>query len=459
VRRHPSRRPASTDDTLRAHPPKPETRVPIRRPAFARCLLVLTALSPASVGAVDDDAIAVAAARVEEQVIAWRRDFHEHPELGNREFRTASAVAAHLDALGLEVRREVAHTGVVGVLRGAREGPVVALRADMDALPVTETVDLPFASKVRTTYLGREVGVMHACGHDAHTAILMGVAQLLSERRATLPGTVLFVFQPAEEGAPPGERGGAQLMLEEGAFDDPRPDAVFGLHVSARLPLGEVSVRPGGAMASSDRLMVTVRGRQTHAAYPWQGVDPIAVAARIVLALQAIPGRQVDASLPSIVSIGAIHGGVRHNIIPDQVELLGTIRALDPSVQRELHARIERTIQGIADSAGAEADVRIEIGYPITYNDPDLTAHATPILKRVLGAERVEAGPPATGAEDFSFYQREAPGVFFWLGVRPEDVDAQDAAPNHAPGFFVDEQALVLGVRALSTLAIETLER
>jgi amidohydrolase len=397
------------------------------------------------------------AAEVEPKVIAWRRDLHQHPELSNREFRTAKLVAAQLEELGIEVRREVAHTGVVGLLRGGMPGGVVALRADMDALPVTEEVDLPFASKVRTTYLGREVGVMHACGHDAHTAILLGVAEVLAAVRERLPGSVLFLFQPAEEGAPPGEKGGARLMIEEGALANPTPDAVFALHVTPQYRAGEIAYRPGGAMASSDKLEITVRGRQTHAAYPWLGVDPIAVASRIVLALQALPGRQMDARRPSVVSIGAIHGGVRHNIIPEKVELLGTIRTLDQSIQPDLHERIRKTATKIAESAGASAEVEITIGYPVTHNDPELTARMVPTLRRVAGADRLTMGLPRTGAEDFSFLAREVPGLYIWLGARSPDVAEKDAAPNHSPLFRVDESALVLGVRAMANLVVDSL--
>jgi amidohydrolase len=423
-----------------------------------RRTLALLLLIPAPAGGQElREAVDAAARAAEERVIAWRRDLHQHPELSNREFRTAGLVAERLEALGLEVRREVAHTGVVGVLRGRHPGPVVALRADMDALPVVEPTGLPFASTVRTTYLGREVGVMHACGHDAHTAILLGVAEALAAERERLPGTVLFVFQPAEEGAPPGERGGARLMLEEGAFDDPRPDAIFGLHVVPQHAAGEIAVVAGGAMAGSDRLEVRVVGRQTHAAYPWLGVDSVAVAARIVLALEALPGRQLDVRHPSVVSIGSIHGGVRHNIIPDDVELLGTIRTLEPSLQPDLHARIRRTAEKIAESAGARAEVQIQVGYPVTWNDPELLARMRPSLEAVAGRERVVTGLPRTGAEDFSFFAREMPGLYFWLGIRPEGVPPEEAAPNHSPRFFVDESALVLGVRALSRLAVDFL--
>jgi amidohydrolase len=402
-----------------------------------------------------ESSVAERIAAIEPQVIAWRRDFHEHPELGNRETRTAGIVAAELERLGLEVRTGIAHTGVLGVLRGGRPGPTVALRADMDALPVTENSGLPFASKVRTTYRGQDVGVMHACGHDAHTAILLGVAQVLAEARRQVPGTVLFVFQPAEEGAPAGERGGAKLMLEEGAFDDPKPDAAFALHVVPQHEAGEIALLSGGAMAGSNRLEITVRGRQTHAAYPWAGIDPVAVASRIVLALQAIPGRQMDARRPTVVSIGSIHGGVRHNIIPDEVTLLGTIRHLDPSQRDDLFARIRRTATKIGESAGAEVTVEIPDGYPITYNDLELTKRARPVLERIVGPGKLVTPPSRTGAEDFSFFANEVPGVYFWLGIRPPDVTAGDAAANHSPLFHVDESALVLGVRALTQLVLQ----
>ena len=395
------------------------------------------------------------AAALEERVIGWRRDIHQHPELSNREVRTGTLVGDHLEALGLEVRRNVAHTGVVGVLRGPKDGPVVALRADMDALPVTEATGLPFASVARATYRGRDVGVMHACGHDAHTAILMGVAELLTGMREQLPGSVVFIFQPAEEGAPGDEEGGADLMLAEGAFDDPVPQAVFGLHVTHRHEVGSIGYTEKGAMASSDRLTILVKGSQTHAAYPWRGVDPIAVAARMIPALHAIPAREVDTRIPSVVSFGAIHGGVRSNIIPDEVELLGTIRSLDPDMRFELHEKVRRTIAGIAASAGAEADVEIRLGYPITYNDPELTQRMLPTLRRVAGADRVMPVLPVTGAEDFSYYQERAPGLFFWLGVRSADVPAEKAAPNHSPHFLVDESGLVVGVRSLAQLTLD----
>lgn len=393
---------------------------------------------------------------VEAKVIAWRRDFHEHPELGNREFRTAAAVARHLNELGLEVETEVAHTGVVALLRGG-PGPVVALRADMDALPVTEMVDIAFASKVRATYNGREVGVMHACGHDNHVAILMGVAEVLAGMKDDLPGSVKFLFQPAEEGAPVGEEGGARLMIAEGAFADPTPDVVFGLHVFP-FEVGTIAYRSGGAMASSDSLRIVVQGRQTHGAMPWGGVDPIVVASQIVLGLQTIVSRQVNATLtPSIVTIGSIHGGLRGNIIPDEVEMVGTIRTFDAGVQDELHRRIRKTAELIAESAGATAEVSIRRGYPVTRNDPELVKRMLPTLVRVAGEDRVIEVPPTTGAEDFSYFANEVPGLFLFLGITEAGRDPAKVAPNHSPYFTADEKALLLGVRTLSHLAVDAM--
>jgi amidohydrolase len=399
-----------------------------------------------------------AASRVESDVIRIRRDIHQNPELGNREFRTAKLVAERLKSLGIEVQENVAHTGVIGVLRGSRDGPVVALRADMDALPVAEEVDLPFASKVRTTYNDLDVGVMHACGHDAHVAILLGVAEVLAGLRDEIPGTVKFIFQPAEEGAPEGEEGGADLMIREGAMDNPRVDAIFGLHVTSRFAAGELAYRPEGMMAAVDTLRIVVRGRQTHGAYPWLGVDPIVVASQIVLGLQTIPSRQLDSSLaPSIVTIGMIRGGVRNNIIPDEVEMVGTIRALDAAMREQLHIRIRRTAERIAESAGATATVTIDEGYPITYNDPSLTEWSLPTLQRVGGSDHVTLVNAVLGAEDFSFFQQKVPGLFFWLGTRPPDQSEEGAPSNHSPLFYVDESGLILGVRALSNLAVDYL--
>jgi amidohydrolase len=404
--------------------------------------------------------IDAAAAKVEPAVISTRRDLHQHPELGNREVRTAKIVADRLRALGIEVQEKVAHTGVIGLLRGGRPGKVVALRADMDALPVTEQVDLPFASKVRTTYNGQEVGVMHACGHDAHVAILLGVAEVLAGMRAELPGTVKFIVQPAEEGAPQGEEGGAELMVKEGALQNPKVDAIYGLHVTSRFAVGEIAYKPEGMMAAVDSFKITVRGKQTHGAYPWLGVDPIVVASQIVLGLQTIPSRQLDSTVaPSIVTVGAIHGGVRNNIIPDEVEMIGTIRALETKMRDQIHERIRRTAESIASSAGATATVEITTGYPITYNDPALTERSLPSLRGAAGEKNVKLVNAVLGAEDFSFFQREVPGLFFWLGTRPADQTPEQAPSNHSPLFYVDESGLGLGVRALARVAVDYLTR
>jgi amidohydrolase len=392
------------------------------------------------------------------KVIAWRRDLHEHPELSNRETRTGKLVAEHLRKLGLEVRDGVAGTGVVGVLVGGKPGPVVALRADMDALPVVEETGLPFASKVRSTYNGQDVGVMHACGHDTHTAMLMGVAEVLAGMKAELPGTVKFIFQPAEEGAPPGEEGGAGVMIEQGALANPAPGAIFGLHVFSRVPTGHLTYRPMGLMASSDQLRIVVRGRQTHGALPWQGVDPIVATSQIVLGLQTITSRQTDVTLaPAVVTVGVIRGGTRFNIIPDSVVLEGTIRTFDPAMQKDIHARVTRTAEKIAESAGATADVSIVIGNPVTYNDPALTASMVPTLERVAGKENTALATPTTTAEDFALYQQKIPGMFVFLGVTPPSDSLKTAAANHSPRFMVDEAALPVGVRAMANLAVDWL--
>lgn len=392
------------------------------------------------------------------KVVAWRRDIHEHPELSNREFRTAKLVADHLTALGLEVKTGVAHTGVVGLLRGGKPGPCVAIRADMDALPVVEQTGLPFASKAKGEYNGQEVGIMHACGHDVHTSVLMGAAEVLAGVRKDLPGSVKFIFQPAEEGAPRGEEGGADLMVEEGVLENPKPEAIFALHVFPNSDAGTLTYRSGGAMAGSDGLSIRVTGKQTHGAMPWGGVDPIVVSAQIILGLQTIESRQVNVTEnPSIVTIGIIRGGVRSNIIPDTVEMIGTIRTLDREMQKDIHARVKRTAEKIAESAGATAQVSIGIGNPVTYNDPALTARMVPALERVAGKDKVSVNPPKTGAEDFSAFAEKIPGFYFNLGCRTPGVDPATVAQNHSPFFVVDEACLPIGVRALASLAVEYL--
>lgn len=401
-----------------------------------------------------------AAAAIEPEVIAWRRDLHQHPELGNREFRTAGVVEAHLRRLGLdEVRGGVAHTGVVGLLKGGQPGPTVALRADMDGLPVTEQVDLPFASKARAMWNGEEVGVMHACGHDCHVAILMGVAQILAGLRAQLRGNVKFIFQPAEEMPPEGEDGGAKMMIAEGALENPVPKAIFGLHVSSRLPAGTIGYRPGPTMASSDKLRITVHGRQTHGAAPWLGVDPIVTAAQVVLGLQTIVSRGLDiAREPAVVTIGAIKGGVRENIIPDSVEMRGTIRAFDEAMRDDIHERVTTLAEAVARGSRAGCTVCIDKNYPVTVNDPALTEVMVPTLERVAGADKVLLVPKVTGSEDFSYFQRLVPGLFYFVGVTAEGIDPAKAPSNHSPHFAVDERGLAVGLRTLTHLACDYLE-
>jgi amidohydrolase len=396
-------------------------------------------------------------AGLEQKVIEWRRDMHSNPELGNREFRTAKLVADHLRALGLEVQTGVAHTGVVGVLRGGKPGPVVALRADMDALPVTEEVNVHFASKVRTQWAGKETGVMHACGHDTHVAILMGVAETLTALKPQLAGTVKFIFQPAEEGPPPGEEGGAALMIKQGVMDsDPKPEVIFGLHIGSMYETGTIGYRPGAAMAAADILRITVKGRQTHGSAPWRGVDPIVVAAQIVLGLQTIVSRQVNiAKEPAVVTIGGIDGGNRFNIIPDKVEMVGTVRTFDEALREDVHRRIRLTAENIAEASGATAEVTIEKPYAVTINNIALTEHMLPTLKRVAGEENVILRDRVMGSEDFSFFAQRAPGLFVWLGGSPKGIDLSTAASNHSPRFFIDESSLLLGVRALTHLTLD----
>ncbi len=425
---------------------------------FGGMAVVVAALLPAAPasGAGPDEL----AADVEQKVIAWRRDIHQHPELGNREVRTARVIADHLRALGLPVQTGVAHTGVVAVLRGSKPGPVVALRADMDALPVTEEVDLPFASKVRTQWAGKETGVMHACGHDTHVAILMGVAEVLTRMRAELPGTVKFIFQPAEEGPPPGERGGAALLIEEGVMDaEPKPEVIFGLHIGSMHEAGTIAYRPGAVMAAADVLRITVKGRQTHGSAPWAGVDPIVVASQIVLGLQTIVSRQVNIPRePAVVTIGGIDGGNRFNIIPDKVEMVGTVRTFDETLRDDVHRRIRLTAENIAEASGATAEVVIDKPYGVTVNDPALTQRMLPTLERVAGRENVIMRDRVMGAEDFSFFAQRVPGLFIFLGGSPKGSDLTKVAYNHSPRFFVDESALLLGVRALTHLTLDYME-
>ncbi len=404
--------------------------------------------------------ISDAALRIEDKVIAWRRDIHQNPELSYQETRTAALAAEHLTALGYEVQTGVGITGVVGVLKGGKPGGVVALRADMDALPVEERVDLPFASKATAEYLGQTVPVMHACGHDCHVAILMGVAEILAGMKDEIPGTVKLIFQPNEEGSNDGRPSGAKAMIADGAMANPAPSAVFGLHVTSGQRSGAIALRPGGLMASADRIKIDVEGRQTHGSMPWRGVDPVVTSAQIILALQTIVSRQLDPTIsPAVVSVSTIHGGVRNNILPDSVSMEGTVRAHDERVRAEIWKRIDKTASTIAEAAGAKAKVTVFEGVPVTYNDPALTDWGTASLKDGLDTQRVSESRPAMGAEDFSYLAQVVPGMFFFLGITPPDEDPRQAPANHSPLFHVHEPALKYGVRAMAYLAVDYLRR
>lgn len=398
------------------------------------------------------------AARLEEQVIEWRRHFYQNPELSNREFETAETIAEFLRGLGLEVRTGVAHTGVVGILDTGRPGPVIGLRADIDALPVEDRADVPFRSTATGEYRGREVPVKHACGHDTHIAMLMGAAEILTGMRNRLNGQVKFIFQPAEEGAPQGEEGGAALMVREGVLEDPDVDVMFGMHIWSQEPVGRIGYRPGGIMAASDGFRITVHGRQTHGSTPWTGVDPIVTAAQIVNGLQTVVSRRSELTkAAAVVSVGIMEAGVRNNIIPEEATLIGTIRTLDTAMQERVHAEIRRTATNIAESMGATADVEIYLGYPVTYNDPDLTARMLPTLQAAAGEENVIHQDAITGAEDFSFFQREVPGLYVFLGGLPADLTPEEATPHHTPDFRIDESALELGVRTHAYFVVDYL--
>jgi len=398
------------------------------------------------------------ASAIEPEMLAWRRHLHQHPELSNREVETAKYITERLKSFGLEPRPGVARNGVIALLKGGLPGPVVGLRADMDGLPVREEVDVPFASKATSQYEGQPVGVMHACGHDTHMAILLATARVLTQVRDRLPGTVKFIFQPAEEGAPLAERpAGADLMVREGVMKEPAVEAIFGLHVFANVPAGHITYRSGSFMAASDTLEIVVKGRQTHGSMPWRGVDPVVVGSQIVTALQTIVSRSVDITrLPAVVSIGQFQAGIRFNIIPDTARLVGTIRTFDDQVQADIHARIKRIAEGVASGAGATVEVTITKNTPVTSNNPELTRRMLPTLERVAPG-RVHESELITGAEDFAFYQREAPGLFFFVGITPAS-EVGRAPANHSPFFTVDESALITGVRALSQLAADYLQ-
>ena len=393
------------------------------------------------------------------KVIGWRHDLHQFPELSNREFRTAEKVTKHLQNLGLEVTTGIAHTGVVAILEGGKPGPLVALRADMDGLPVVEMTGLPFASKERDNYNGQEVGVMHACGHDAHVAILMGVAEFLASVRDDLSGSVMFIFQPAEEGPPVGEEGGAQLMLKEGIWKDKKPEVIFGLHVT-NAPHGLIAYREGAAMAAADPWKIIIKGRQAHGSRPWDSIDPIMVAFQMGNNLQTIVSRKLDLrESPAVISVGSIHGGVRSNIIPDVVEMEGTIRTFDSAIRDKIFFEMRNIAESTAKMAGATVEVFLPNGqsYPVTYNDEDLTKRVLPTLRQIVGEEMIYRSERTTGAEDFSFFSQQVPGFYFFLGVNKLDADPLTTPGNHSPFFYVDDGALPVGVKALSHLTIEYL--
>jgi amidohydrolase len=406
----------------------------------------------------NDQKIIQLAEKVEEKVIEWRRHIHQNPELSNREFNTAKYIVKHLKSLGIEVKEEVAYTGVVGILKGNKPGKVVALRADMDALPVTERNDLPFKSTVRSTYNGKETGVMHACGHDSHVAILMGVAEVLSQMKDEIHGTVKFIFQPAEEGAPKGEEGGAELMVKEGALKNPDVDAIFGLHISSGLEVGKISYRFGGIMAAAQSFEINVKGKQAHGSRPWTSVDPIVVSAQIITGLQTIVSRESELTKEgAVITIGMINAGIRSNIIPESAKMVGTIRTLDYDMQKFINKRMEEMVPAIAKAYRAEATIEIEKGYPITYNHVELTKQMLPSLKRMAKEGNVYAISAITGAEDFSFFQQEVPGLYFFLGGKSPETKPEDVGGHHTPDFVLDESGFVLGVKAMSALTLDYL--
>jgi amidohydrolase len=402
--------------------------------------------------------VAAKADAIEKKIIEWRRDFHEHPELGNQEFRTAEIIAKHLKSLGIEVKTGVAKTGVVGILKGGKPGPVVALRADMDGLPVPERTDVPFASKVKAQFNGEQVSVMHACGHDSHMAILMGVAEVLAGMKNEIKGTVKFIFQPAEEGPPFGEEGGAELMMKEGVMENPKVDVIFGLHINSQTEVGKITYRPGGTMAAVNDMKITVKGKQAHGAYPWSSIDPIVVSAQIINSLQTIVSRNLNVTENAgVVTIGSIHGGLRSNIIPEEVVMMGTVRNLSKEDEAMFIDRIKTIVTKTAEAAGATAEVKIpfSVHYPVTYNDPALTAQMLPTLQAVAGVNNTLLKPAVTGAEDFSFYQEKVPGLFINLGGMPKGQDPLKAPSHHTPNFFIDESGFTLGVKALTNLTLD----
>lgn len=397
--------------------------------------------------------------KIEPKCIEWRHHIHQNPELGNREFNTAKLVADHLRSLGIEVQEKVAHTGVVGILRGAKPGPCIALRADMDALPIVERVAIPYASKAKGTYAGEEVGVMHACGHDTHVAMLMAVAEIMAGYKSKLNGTIKFIFQPAEESPPPGEEGGAMMMVKEGVMDNPKVDAIFGLHINSSTPVGTIKYKSGAFMASADWFTIIVKGKGSHGSQPWLGVDPIAISAQIIQGLQHIVSRQSNLpKAPVVITVGKITSGVRNNIIPEEARMDGTIRTLDAKMQDEVHAQIKHVVSNIAEAGGAIAEVLIETKTLVTYNEPELLDKILPALRKTLGTENVIPGEWVTGAEDFSYFGTKAPSVFLYLGGMAKGTDPTKAPPHHTPDFRVEDEAMKTGIQAFCTIITDYLK-
>lgn len=422
-----------------------------------RTFIAVLLLSVTSITAFGQTAeIAAATDKIMPNVVEWRRHLHKYPELSNREFKTAKYIEEHLRKLGIEVRTGVAKTGVVGILKGALPGPTIGLRADMDGLPVTEKVDLPWASRETTQFNGQTVGVMHACGHDTHVAILMGAAEVLSGMRNKIRGTVVFIFQPAEEGAPAGEEGGAELMVKEGVMDSPKIDAIFGLHINSRTPSGTIAFKNGAFMASSDWFTIKVKGKQSHGAYPWLGVDPIVTAAQIINGLQSIVARRTELpKSPLIITVGRINAGIRENIVPEELFMAGTIRALDEEVRADAHEKIKSTAEKIAESMGAVAEVTINKRTPVTFNTPELVKRTLPSLEKAAGREFVVEREWVTGAEDFAFYRSKAPAFFFYLGGMPAGADPAKVADHHTPEFFVEDKRLDVGIKAFVNIVFD----
>ncbi len=418
-------------------------------------LLLLLAICSIQAQQIDPD-INTMAEEIESKVIEWRRDFHQNPELSNREFKTAEKIAKHLNNLGLEVTEKVAKTGVVAILKGKKAGKTVALRADIDALPVTERADVPFKSIVKTTFLDTEVGVSHACGHDTHTAILMGVAEILAKNKDKVSGTVKFIFQPAEEGPPPGEEGGAKLMIKEGVLKNPDVDAIFGLHINSGTPVGKIRYKPGGTMAAVERFVINVKGKQTHGSAPWSGVDPVLISAKIIDGLQTIISRESPlVNEAAVITVGKITSGVRFNIIPENAEMIGTVRTLDPSMRELIIRRMTEMVPSIAKAYGGDATIEFQNNTSITYNDPNLVKQMLPTIQGVAGKENVLLSKATTGGEDFSYFQEKVPGFYFFLGGKTPGTT--NAPAHHTPDFYIDESGLVLGVKVMSQLTIDYL--